>query len=63
MSLTNGIFCVNMSNANRMELDLTPQIFGRNRKLLRLKNAFCVPIKFSFGIINFIIAGNIPTML
>jgi hypothetical protein len=63
MSLTNGIFCVNMSNSNRMELDLTPQVFARNRKLLRLKNAFCIPIKFSFGIINFIIAGNIPTML
>lgn len=63
MSLTNGIFCVNMSNANRMELDLTPQVFARNRKLLRLKNAFCIPIKFTFGIINFLIAGNTPTTI
>ncbi len=63
MSLTNGIFCVNMSNANRMELDLTPQIFDTNKRLLRLKNAFCIPIKFTYGIINFIIAGNIPTII
>lgn len=63
MNLTNGIFCVNMSNSDRMELDLTPQYFDRNRKIIKLKNAFCIPIKFTFGIVNFLIAGNIPTSI
>jgi len=63
MNLTNGIFCVNMSNADRMELDLTPQIFGRDKKIIRMKNAFCIPIKFTFGIVNFLIAGNVPTAI
>lgn len=48
MNLTNGIFCVNMSNSDRMELDLTPQVFTRDRKIIRLKNSFCIPIKYTF---------------
>jgi hypothetical protein len=63
MNINNGIFCVNMSNTNRMELDLIPQVFYNDKKLIRLKNAFCIPIKFTFGVVNFLIAGNMPIII
>lgn len=63
MNLNNGIFCVNMSNTNRMELELTPQIIDSNKKLTKVRNAFCIPIRFTFGTVNFLIIGNMPTII
>lgn len=63
MNLNNGIFCVNMSNTDRMELELTPQFIDKNKKLTKVRNAFCIPIKFTFGTINFLIIGNMPTVI
>lgn len=62
LNINNGIFCVNMSNTDRMELELTPKAFDRDKKIMRLKNAFCIPIKYTFGIINFIIASDAPVI-
>lgn len=63
MNLNNGIFCVNMSNTNTMELELTPQNFYKNKKLTKVRNAFCIPIRFTFGTVNFLIIGNMPTII
>ena len=63
MNLNNGIFCVNMSNTDRMELELTPQFIDKNKKLTKVRNAFCIPIKFTFGTVNFLIIGNMPTVI
>lgn len=63
MNLNNGIFCVNMSNTNRMELELTPQNIDSNKKLTKVRNAFCIPIRFTFGTVNFLIIGNMPTII
>ncbi len=62
LNLNNGIFCVNMSNTDRMELELTPQLTDANKKLTRVKNAFCIPVRFTFGVMNFLIIGNMPTI-
>lgn len=62
LNLNNGIFCVNMSNNKRIELEITPQNIVNDVKLSLMKNAFCIPVEFTFGIINFIISGNMPTI-
>ncbi|QSX05747.1 hypothetical protein JYG23_13945 [Sedimentibacter sp. zth1] len=56
LNLNNGIFSVNMSNTNNIELELTPQDIQSNIELKNLKNAICIPVRFTFGIINFIMA-------
>lgn len=58
LNLVNGIFCVNMSNQNEIELSLLPQDYSVNSKLIELKNTVCIPIQFSFGKMNFIISFN-----
>ena len=63
LNLNNGIFCVNMSNNNGMDLELTPQVSYNNKKLTKVRNAFCIPIRFTFGVVNFFIIGNIPTII
>lgn len=56
LNLVNGIYLVNMSN-NDIELELTPQNVMSNRTLSNLSEAFCIPIVFSFGIIDIIISN------
>ncbi len=56
INLHNGLFAVNMSNDNGIELKLEPQCYYDNMDISELKNACVIPICFSFGTVNFIIA-------
>ena len=56
LNLHNGLFAVNMSNDNDIELELQPQNAEHNTVLDLKTNAFCVPIVFTFGTVNFIIS-------
>ncbi len=56
INLHNGLFAVNMSNDNGIELKLEPQCYYDNMDLGELKNACVIPVCFSFGTVNFIIA-------
>jgi len=58
LNLHNGLFTVNMSNENDMELELTPQETQRNTTLSLIGSAFCIPLNFPFGTVNFIIANT-----
>lgn len=55
LNLVNGIFCVNMSNENEIEFSLLPQNYSNSSKLIKIKDAICIPIQFSFGKMNFIL--------
>jgi CheY-specific phosphatase CheX len=55
LNLVNGIYLVNMSN-NNVELELTPQKSLDRGSLTNFSEAFCIPIVFSFGKIDFIIS-------
>lgn len=56
LNLHNGLFTVNLSNDFGVELNLNPQDFKENETVAYANSAFCIPISFSFGIINFIIS-------
>ncbi len=56
INLHNGLFAVNMSNDNGIELKLEPQCFYENMDVSELKNACVIPVCFSFGTVNFIIS-------
>ncbi len=56
LNLTNGLFSVNMSNDQNIELDLQPQFNSENQILCIQASTFCIPVKFTFGTINFILA-------
>lgn len=56
INLHNGLFAVNMSNDNGIELKLEPQCYYDNMDLGELKNACVIPVCFSFGTVNFIIS-------
>ncbi len=56
LNLHNGLFTVNMSNVNDVELELMPQKSEHNTVLDLKTNAFCIPIVFTFGTVNFIIS-------
>lgn len=62
LNLNNGLFLVNMSNDN-VELELTPQIVVNDKTLTALSDAFCIPILFSFGKVDFIISKSKPTII
>lgn len=55
LNLVNGLFLVNMSS-NNIELELTPQEVYHEKDLKELDEAFCIPLVFSFGRIDFIIS-------
>jgi len=63
LNLCNGLFCVNLSNVNRVELDIEPQEFLKKVTFSDMQDAFFVPVKFTFGVVNFLIVGNIPTII
>lgn len=63
LNLCNGLFCVNLSNINRIDLELFPQMFLKKAVLTDMKDAFFVPVKFTFGVVNFLIVGNKPTII
>lgn len=56
LNLHNGLFTVNLSNDFGVELNLNPQDFSENTTVSYKNSAFCIPISFSFGIINFVIS-------
>ena len=58
LNLHNGLFTVNMSNENETELELTPQVFEKDTIFTFEGSAFCIPLVFPFGTVNFIIGSN-----
>lgn len=56
LNVVNGLFVVNTSNENGVELSLTPQELISTGKVTFPAPAFCMPIAFSFGEIDFIIS-------
>lgn len=57
LNLHNGLFTVNMSNDKNIELEMKPQIANRHTILSLVGSAFRIPVKFSFGTINFIVSN------
>lgn len=55
LNVCNGLYAVNESNESGTELTLFPQEFKRDTEIKLEKNAFCIPVQFSFGEIEFII--------
>lgn len=60
LNLHNGLFTVNMSNDRELELELEPQVWNENDDLIFNGDAFCIPVKFPFGIVRFILSGVTP---
>lgn len=56
INLHNGLFAVNMSNDNGIELKLEPQCIVDAMDIGELKNACVIPVCFSFGTVDFIIS-------
>lgn len=55
LNVTNGLFAVNESNESGAELTMTPQESINNQKIVFDKPAYCTPVMFSFGEVDFII--------
>lgn len=55
LNLINGLFTVNMSNENSIELKLLPPEFSTDCNATRGEVICCLPVAFPFGTINFII--------
>lgn len=58
LNLQNGLFAVNLSNSNNIEISLQPQEIVSNFKICDKSRIICIPFEFSFGTINFIFAKN-----
>lgn len=56
INLHNGLFAVNMSNDNGIELKLEPQCYYDNMDISELSNACVIPVCFSFGTVRFIVS-------
>ena len=56
LNVNDGLFVVNESNEHGVELTLTPQEFLENGELALSGTAFCIPVNYPFGKLNFIIA-------
>lgn len=56
LNLHNGLFAVNVSNEDGIELSLEPQTFYNEYDLSKLGNVYVIPVCFSFGTINFIVS-------
>lgn len=57
LNQVNGLFIVNLSNTG-IELELTPPSAHSGKSSIELPSAFCLPILFSFGRIDFIISKS-----
>ena len=55
LNLHNGLFAVNISNDENIELKLEPQTYYNSLDISTFENAYCIPLCFSFGTVNFII--------
>ncbi|MBO5448682.1 MAG: chemotaxis protein CheX [Ruminococcus sp.] len=58
LNVTNGLFAVNESNEQGVELSMTPQRSIINNKITFDKAAFCIPVAFNFGEIDFLFSIN-----
>lgn len=58
LNVHNGLYAVNESNEHGIELTLNPQEIFTNQTVEFGKPAFCIPVSFSFGEINFIISNE-----
>lgn len=56
LNLHNGLFAVNVSNEEGIELKLEPQEYYNSLDMSKLDNVYVVPICFSFGTVKFIIS-------
>ena len=59
LNVVNGLFVVNESNEHGLELTMTPQEVITGRKVKFGEAAFCIPVAFGFGEVDFIISSNI----
>jgi hypothetical protein len=55
LNLHNGLFAVNLSNKEGIELELEPQQYYDNLNLSDLGTLYVFPVDFTFGTINFIV--------
>lgn len=53
LNVCNGLYAVNESNESGTELTLSPQDFKKDGSVGFDKKAFCIPVQFSFGEIEF----------
>lgn len=58
LNVNDGLFVVNESNENGVELTLTPQEFIKNGSVSFTGTAFRIPVSFPFGTVYFIIANE-----
>lgn len=56
MNLHNGLFVVNMSNTESMELDLEPPTTEENDLLTLAPASFMIPINYPFGVLRFLVS-------
>lgn len=56
LNLQNGLFAVNVSNDSGLELKLEPQSYYESLDISALSDACVVPVRFSFGEVDFIIS-------
>lgn len=54
LNLHNGLFAVNMSNEQSLELTLEAPIISTNTDFSLQRKIFCIPVQFAFGIVNFL---------
>ncbi len=55
INLNNGLFAVNMSNDNGVEVKLQPQYVCDELPAGEISSACCIPICYPFGTVNFIV--------
>lgn len=58
LNVNDGLFIVNESNEHGVELTLTPQELFPEQDISFENTAFCIPVNFPFGKVNFIIAAK-----
>ncbi len=56
LNVNNGLFVVNESNQSGIELSLDPQDYEHDSKVPFKNQAFCIPVAFAFGEIDFYIS-------
>lgn len=56
LNINNGLFAANIVNRNNVIIELTPQILDKNATIAGLEIAYLIPVCFTFGIVNFILA-------
>ncbi|MBQ6632773.1 MAG: chemotaxis protein CheX [Ruminococcus sp.] len=58
LNVNDGLFVVNESNERGVELTLTPQELSDSSEIFFDDTAFCIPVVFPFGQVDFIISNH-----